>query len=366
VSVATGLAIGKEATPALAREAVAQAMRAADLQIANSVLLFLTSEFARDPIPALRAAAGAASCIDVMGCSALGIFTEQNWVVDAPAAAAMVFGGDARLLPASNPQSTQSLLALAAPNGINITWLAKPGARFGGVSGDATGQGPFSVWQHGKGAPGGHCEAVFEGLSSAVGTSHGVRVLSQPKPVTAAQGYDLVFLEGKPALECLQKAFGEYDPKADGSLPMHRLMLGITDSVAAAMHGDYLLSALVCANESERSVTLATRLEPGQLVFWLLREPEAAQRDLEETVLRLQDQLEAAPDFGLLFSCLGRGPYFYNGIDRDLELMRRMLPGMPLIGFYGNGEIAPVNGVNELLQYSAVLGLFHHAPDSQA
>lgn len=25
----------------------------------------------------------------------------------------------------------------------------------------------------------------------------------------------------------------------------------------------------------------------------------------------------------------------------------------------GNGEIAPINGVNELLQYSAVLGLFH-------
>ena len=47
-------------------------------------------------------------------------------------------------------------------------------------------------------------------------------------------------------------------------------------------------------------------------------------------------------------------------IERDLELMQNLLPDMPLIGFYGNGEIAPVNGVNEMLQYSAVLGLFHH------
>jgi small ligand-binding sensory domain FIST len=31
---------------------------------------------------------------------------------------------------------------------------------------------------------------------------------------------------------------------------------------------------------------------------------------------------------------------------------------LPLIGFYGNGEIAPIGGINELLQYSAVLGLF--------
>lgn len=356
--VATGLAIGQEAGPALAREAVAQAMQAADLTIANSVLLFLTSEFARDPIPALRAAAAAASCMDVMGCSALGIFTEQNWVVDAPAAAAMVFGGDARLLPAANPQLGQSLLALTAPNGINITWLSRPGARFGGVSGDATGQGPFSVWQHGKGVPRGHCEALMDGVQSAIGTSHGVRILSQPKPVTAVHGYDLVFLDGKPALESLRRACGVRHAGDDAMLPMHRLMLGIADSKASAMHGNYRLAALVCANEAERSVTLATRLEPGQLVFWLLREPDAAQRDLEETVLRLQGQLEQPPSFGLLFSCLGRGPYFYNGVDRDLELMRELLPGMPLIGFYGNGEIAPVNGVNELLQYSAVLGLF--------
>jgi len=55
---------------------------------------------------------------------------------------------------------------------------------------------------------------------------------------------------------------------------------------------------------------------------------------------------------------MGRGPYFYGGVDRDLLLLKEQFPGMPLIGFYGNGEIAPVNGVSELLQYSAVLALF--------
>ena len=360
MKVATGLATGREALPSLAREAVAQAMRAAELEIANSVLLFLTSEFARDPVPALRAAAAAASCMDVMGCSAPGIFTEQNWVVDGPAAAAMVFGGDMRLLPATQQQADHPLLALAAPNGINLNWLSKPGVRFGGVSGDATGQGPFSVWQHGKGAPGGHCEAMLDGVQGSIAASHGVRVLSKPRPVTASHGYDLVFLDGKPALESLQRAYDARKGAFNDLLPMHRLMLGIADSPESAKHGDYRLAALVCANEAERSVTLTERLDPGQLVFWLLREPDAAQRDLKETISRLQGNLSAPPDFGLLFSCLGRGPYFYNGIDRDLVLMQKMLPDMPLIGFYGNGEIAPVNGVNELLQYSAVLGLFHH------
>jgi small ligand-binding sensory domain FIST len=64
------------------------------------------------------------------------------------------------------------------------------------------------------------------------------------------------------------------------------------------------------------------------------------------------------PEFALLFSCLGRGPYFYNGFDQDLALIKTLFPNLPIIGFYGNGEIAPINGINELLQYSAVLGLF--------
>jgi small ligand-binding sensory domain FIST len=184
-----------------------------------------------------------------------------------------------------------------------------------------------------------------------------VRVLSEPKLVSAVQGYDLLTLGDKLALETLRQAYFKHHPH-EGALPLHHLMLGIAENPAAAMCGDYRLSSLVSANDADGSVTLALTLQPGQTVLWLLREAAAAQRDLEETVLRLQTQLATRPDFGLLFSCMGRGPYFYDGVDRDLELLRLMLPATPLIGFYGNGEIAPINGVNELLQYSAVLGLF--------
>lgn len=357
MSVGTGLAAGREPYASLARAAVTQAMQRAGLQMAQGVLLFLTSEFARDPMPSLREAARAARCTQIMGCSVPGVFTEQDWVVDSPAAAAMVFGDVVSMRTVAVPTAADLLLALAAPNAINIGWLSAPGVRFGGVSGDATGQGPFSVWQYGRGSPGGHCEALLTGVRGVIGASHGVRVLTPPKPVTGAQGYDLIFLGGKPALDTLLQGFhAREEPQA--ALPLHRLMLGMAESEQAAIHGDYRLTNLVCANERERSVTVASRLTPGQLVFWVLRETEAAQRDLENTAARLTEQLGRRPDFGLMFSCLGRGPYFYDGLDRDLELLQAMLPGMPLIGFYGNGEIAPVNGANELLQYSAVLGLF--------
>jgi small ligand-binding sensory domain FIST len=107
-------------------------------------------------------------------------------------------------------------------------------------------------------------------------------------------------------------------------------------------------------------VTVSTRLSPGERLFWAVRQPLAAERDMRLTIDRMQSGFDAVPDFGLLFSCMGRGPYFYGGIDRDLELVKQRFPEMPLIGFYGNGEIGPLNGANQLLQYSAVLGLFTH------
>ncbi len=353
MSVASGLAIGSKPKPELAQRAVQEALSKANLKVANSVLLFLTSEFARDPLPAIKAAGKAASCVQVIGCSAPGIFTEQDWVLDAPAAAAMVFGNGISLAPVHEPATTDLLMALTAPNAVNITWLAARGARFGGVSGDATGQGPFSVWHSSKASTAGHCELALHGTTGVVGAAHGVRVLTEGKPVTASNGHDLIFLGGKPALETLHQACGE-DP-----LPLHQLMAGIADSADEIAHGQYRLTALVGANENDRSITLAKTIEPGQLVFWASRETDAAQKDFRDTIAKMATQLAAPPQFGLLFSCLGRGPYFYSGIDRDIELLQHEFPGMPLIGLYGNGEIAPINGVNELLQYSAVLGLFH-------
>ena len=121
-------------------------MERAQLTHANSVLLFLTPEFARDPQPALRAASKAANCMQVIGCSAAGIFTEEDWVLDTPAAAAMVFGGNVPLAPAHDIHADPLVFSLAAPNATNRPCIKPPGQRFGGISRDATGQGPFKVW----------------------------------------------------------------------------------------------------------------------------------------------------------------------------------------------------------------------------
>ena len=359
MTIATVLARGLRPTEDIAHQAVSAAMERAQLSHANSVLLFLTPEFARDPQPALRAASKAANCMQVIGCSAAGIFTEEDWVLDTPAAAAMVFGGNVALAPAHDIAADALVFSLAAPNAINSAWIKAPGQRFGGVSGDATGQGPFKVWSGAKVAAQGRCETLIQGAHGLVGVSQGIRALSAPLEITQVSGYDVISLTSQPALNILAREL-PIEVREQDHLPLHIIMAGVIfgDAEHAISEGRYRLTPIISTNADDRSVTLSSRLAPGDRLFWALRQPLAAERDMRITLDRMDQTMQATPDFGLFFPCMGRGPYFYGGIDRDLDLVKARYPGMPMIGFYGNGEIGPLNGENEIFQYSAVLGLF--------
>lgn len=359
MKIATGLAAGHIASPDLAKQAVAQAMEKAGLGIATSVLLFLTPEFARDPQPSLLAASRASNCTHIVGCSAVGIFTEEDWVLDSPAAAAMVLGDGISLLPLHAPQANDLILSLAAPNAINTNWLSEPGIRYGGVSGDATGQGPFKVWCGGKEAANGRCETLINGASGVIGISQGIRALTRVQEVTEVSGYDVQALANQPALNTLIREL-PLEVREMDKIPLHLIMAGITfgEPSTAIAEGRYHLTPIISTNSDDRSITLSRRIDTGENLFWAFRQPLSAERDMRMTIDRLQEQLTSPPDFGLLFPCMGRGPYFYGGVDRDLELTKQRFPGMPLIGFYGNGEIGPLNNSNHLFQYTAILGLF--------
>lgn len=355
MKVATSIVIGNQATADLAARAVELAMKKADLTIANSVLLLLTSEFASAPQAAIRAAAKTANCIKIMGCSATGIFTEDDWVIDAPAAAAMVFGDDVSLQLPTN--QNEPVLTLSAPNAINSTWLNNGNIRYGGISGDAIGHGPFSVWQNAKGDVTGYVEAVFRGTKVATKASHGLQLLTQPQIIEQTKNYDLLILGGQKSLNSLQKAWALHS-KSNEPVPLHLIMAVYANSPDAIFRGDYDQTNLISHDDGYDSITLAHNLKPGAYLSWGLRSPLVAEADLTLATHQLMNELDGNADFGLLFSCLGRGPYFYGGVDRDLNVLTEQLPGVPLLGFYGNGEIASINGSNQLLPYSAVLSLF--------
>lgn len=352
----SGLVQGLRCDAVLAEQAVAMAMQRANLQRPEAVLLFLSSDFAPDPRAAITAAARTASCTQVAGCTAAGVFSDEDWVLDAPAAAALVLGEGASLGPHCHEHSP--CLTFCAPNAVDLNWLSSGQPRLGAVAGDASGQGPYTVWSAGREREDGRVELAVQGLQLHTGVSQGVRALNAPALVGTVQGIELLQVGGQPALSALSHDL-PLSMRSPEQIPVHLLMAGIPfgEPFNAIEEGRYHLLPVLDIDARRKSVSVAGELSPGTPLFWALRQPQAAERDLKQRLAQLDAQAGRPPDFGLMFPCMGRGPAFYNGEERDLAAFRERFPGVPMIGFYGNGEIAHVDGANRLLQHSAVLGL---------
>lgn len=355
--VATSLVRGPRAEPKLASRAVEQALERAELDRAHGVLLFLTPHFAPDPEPALRAAARAAGTLQITGCTGAGVLTEDEWLLDAPGAAAMVFGGSLQIGHADHDH--EPVLSLCTPSGLAADWLDTETPRIGAVSGDLFGQGPFKVWSSARIVDSERVDAVIEGAHGNVHVSQGMRALTAPIEVGEVHGLDVLKLGNYPALNVLVQSLPQPVHQRD-SIPLHLLVGGVTfgDPDTAIREGRYRLNHIVSANPGDRSVTLSHPLARGERLFWAMRDALTAERDFRATIERGAAALGRAPDFALLFPCMGRGPHFFGNRDRDLDALKAQFPGLPVIGFYGNGEIAPLDGLNHLYQYSAALGLF--------
>lgn len=353
---ATALVSANDPLPQLAEEAVRQALeklRAGGASHANSVLLYLTQDFSRHIQPTLLAASRAAACTQVAGSVAAGVFTESGWVLDRPAAAALVLGGPLALQPGRAGE--EPLLSLASASALPPEWAVPGNRRFGALHLDALAGAPGPVWQQARPTPDHRLSLQLAGSRGAVALSCGLRLLGPALPVGEVAGHSLLTLGGQGALDVLQRLLPL-------DLREQRLLHHVTAVVAEPGHVlEYpedprcrLLPVLDTGPEG--TVTLADRVVPGQTLAWAVRQPLAAEEDMRRTLAGLADTVPA-PELGLMFSCIGRGPYFYGGEDRDLLAFTDRFPGVPLLGLYGSGQIAPLNG-GRLVHNGVVAALF--------
>jgi small ligand-binding sensory domain FIST len=331
---ATGLAHAGRALPRLAADAVEQALSRLGDARAGQVLLFLSSDFAQDPQPAIVAAARAGQTLAVSGCTALGVFSDDDWLLDTPAACALVLSESPAVASDSAPR-----LALAAPNTVDLAWLEDHTPRYGGIAGDVSGMGPYKVWRQGRVSPEGRCELRLPAPSS-ITLSRALMPVSQLHQITDIAGFDLKGLDGRQAAATLIRA-------AHPLPPLHELALATFDQHDQLQHSAPLVSI-----NPDGAVTVAARLFPGQRVRWMRHTAEAASDDMNGL------SRQPAPAFALVFSCGGRGAALHDGLDREWQALRRAWPFTPFAGFYGNGQIAPVAGSNQLLHRSVVVAGF--------
>ncbi len=330
---ATALVSGIHATPDLAEAAVRTALAKASLTRAGQVILFLTHDFSRHVQAAVLAAARAAGCLQVAGMTASGLLNEDGWQLDQPAAAALVLG---EFDP--QPALAQPLISLTGQSRLPYDW-ADGGQRYGLLD-----QGACS-WQQSRLTANICAEVRLPGLTARPLISRGLRELGDWHTISDCRGYEALQLDRQAASDCLRRALPADDRQR---LPLHQV-LALVD---ADRPGIPVLSA-----NADGSLTLAEPLPVGQRLRWVMRQALAAEQEMQQ-LMRSAVNPKKPPIFGLMFSCIGRGPLFYGGEDQDLRAFRDAFPDTPLLGAYGTGQIVPGPAGNQLFTSAALTLLF--------
>ncbi|MBZ5637527.1 MAG: FIST C-terminal domain-containing protein [Acidobacteriia bacterium] len=192
-----------------------------------------------------------------------------------------------------------------------------------------------------------------------VAITQGCRPLTGPLKVTESHENLILEIDGRPAMQVLREVAPEGVLDRSESAFNYLFVGLVPDSPEPNVRtGDYLIRNILTADDDTGVLGISEEVEEGRRLVFALRGGAAAREDLE----RVLDGLvrEADPSrfrFGLYFNCLARGRSLYREEGIDAALISHALPGLPLLGFFGNAEIAPLRGVNHLFTYTGVLVL---------
>ena len=336
MKVASAMVTSYQPLPAMAEAAVRKAMQKAELKQAACVFLFMTRDMAYCAKAAVTAAARVAGCLQVHGCTAYGIFTENGWVLEQSGAAALVM--DCHFQPAD---SSALALSLTGSSTLPAEWQSGR-QRFGLLESNST------IWSNGRVSPHARAEIALGHLQQHQSIVNGLRSLTETLIVDEAEGYEVKVIGGKPAIESLRR---ELHPELRDDPPLHRM---------AALRRTGESGIPILSHNADGSITLGEPFKKGDTIIWTMRQALFAERFMREAMDVAVDALPD-PDFALMFSCIGRGPLFFGDEDLDLDEVCKRFPGLPLIGAYGSGQIATLKDDNLLYQNTAITLLLKEA-----
>lgn len=190
--------------------------------------------------------------------------------------------------------------------------------------------------------------------------SQGCRPIGRPIIITNAEDDIIWELGGRPSLEVLREVLMSLSPQDQG-LAQRSVFVGVViDEMKASFQpGDFLIRQLAGIDPPSGAIAVTEEVRVGQTVQFHLLDPGSAREELRRLLTERSPRFQAAPPAGaLLFNCLGRGRSFYGVAHHDVRMIQTFSGKLPVGGFFCNGEIGPVGGINFLHGYTASVGLF--------
>jgi small ligand-binding sensory domain FIST len=381
-------------------------------------LLYITDQYVAHAQDILEALSGELPEVtDWSGTVGVGIASNNVEYFDEPALAVMlcelstdqyrVFSGVA---PLGLAFEAHTALVHADPHTADLSDLINEmaartdsGYLFGGLSSSRGASVQFAVAGDGNVKGQGAASGVFSGGLSGVAFGPGVNMVSRvtqgclplakAHQVTAAEQNVVLTLDGEPALDVLLRELNvTLDEPREALHAVRATLAGLTERSGMAggagdaptitrtgnFGSDVLVRHIIGLDPMRYGIALASPVKQGMELAFCQRNVRAARADLMRVCAEIREELEpaemalesasalavseaeAAPHpargiAGAIYvSCAGRGGEHFGGASAELQIIRRALGDVPLVGFFAGGEIAR----NHLYGYSGVLTVF--------
>jgi small ligand-binding sensory domain FIST len=346
---------------------------------------------------------------DWSGTVGVGIASSNVEYFDEPALAVMlcalpsdqyrVFSGVAPLAATFTPHTALVHADAATPDVAELIGemadRTSTGYLFGGLASSRGDVVQFAVGGNGNLQGHGKAGGVFRGGLSGVAFGEGVQIVSrvtqgcQPvapaRSITGADGNLITELDGEPALDVLLEDLRiSLDQPEEAMAELRKTLVGLTqgseDVVSRTGHFgvDVIVRHIIGLDPRRRGVAIADKVDEGMRLAFCRRNAEAARADLVRICAEIREELEpeelpravahalAAPGAlagphpasqiagAVYVSCAGRGGPHFGGPSAEMQIVRRALGDVPLVGFFAGGEIAR----SHLYGYTGVLTVF--------
>jgi small ligand-binding sensory domain FIST len=379
-------------------------------------LLYITDHYAEDAQAILEhLGAELHEVTDWVGTAGMGIAATNVEYVDEPALAVMlcdlapdqyrVFSGVAPLPASFAAGGFQAHTALVHADAgtpdlgeliAEVAGRTASGHVFGGLCSSRAGSVQFALGSGGNLSGQGAASGVFDGGLSGVAfgpdvalisrISQGAQPIDRERRITAVDGNLMLELDGEPALDVLLDRLQlSLDRPQELIETLRHKLVGLTDPqhladdeplrrhVRGQFGDEVTVRHVIGLDPGRRGVALAAHPSPGTRLAFCERSPQAARADLVRMCSEIREELtpEAVGLDGITtgddppptqrqirgaiyVSCVGRGGPHFGAPSAELQIVRRALGDVPLVGFFANGEIAH----QQVYGYTGVLTVF--------
>ena len=279
---------------------------------------------------------------------------------------------------------------------VELAQRTASGYVFGGLASSRDDVVQFALKGDGNMAGQGHAKGVFYGGLSGVAfdqqvdlmsrVTQGCAPISPVHTITQAEGHVVLMLDDEPALDVLLRDLDislEQPQPALAKVRATLVGLSTVDHAAPSIKrtGEFddavLVRHIIGLDPARRAVAIGQPVQEGTRLTFCQRNASAAKADLMRIGAEIREALEpeemtadvagalsndteAQPHparrmAGAIYvSCAGRGGPHFGSPSAELQIVRRALGDVPLVGFFAGGEIAH----QSLHGYTGVLTVF--------